>query len=363
MDKAYHYYCIHFLSEMAGFPAKDAQTIAYASQYVDDATEHKAFKIAGVPDSINYPRYNGTLFNPICTAHSAKSLYKKLRKWAKFYIRSNVQRKILMVFHFIPPMAVQDYNPQDEFDFITQKDSKLANELLDNALKFLKGTNPGTDEYEFGLIKTGIALHTYADTWAHCGFSGRHNPFENDIKDIRTKRGNKFSSVNVWEDFVSYAAPDVGHAEANTIPDRINIHWKATYSDRKRKPRAINRDNPSNFLAASRNIHTKLSAVAPNKPQAWKTFEGELRSAIGNNETLENYFPNVSFPYSCIKWRAESLCGDTVDWDDFDDASDFAKLNLKWTGNDLKWFKFHMAAFEQRNYLATRIPNAWLVES
>jgi hypothetical protein len=39
MEKDFHYYCIGVLAKAAGFDKGDALTIAYASQYVDDATE------------------------------------------------------------------------------------------------------------------------------------------------------------------------------------------------------------------------------------------------------------------------------------------------------------------------------------
>ncbi|MEA3340124.1 MAG: DUF6765 family protein, partial [Chloroflexota bacterium] len=35
------------------------------------------------------------------------------------------------------------------------------------------------------LCRIGVALHTYADTWAHQRFSGRHNRGENDVENIR----------------------------------------------------------------------------------------------------------------------------------------------------------------------------------
>ena len=359
MDKAYHYYCIRVLSELAGFPAKDAQTIAFSSQYADDASEHKALKIANVPDSIDYPRYDGTTFDPVCTAHSAKNWYRKLWKWARFYLKPTVQRQILMVFHFIPPTAIQGDEAPNEFDYVTQKNSSLANALLENALESIKNASPNSDEYEFGLVKTGLALHTFADTWAHGGFSGRHSSLENDIKNIKIKEGNRFSSVNIWENIISYAAPDVGHSEASTIPDKLNTHWKASYSDRRKRPRQINHDNSQQFMDASKTIHKKLSSVAPNESQAWNVFADKLKMALGKNETWQNSFPEVSWSYSRFDWREKALCGDTVDWDDYDDESDFSKLDFKWTGNDLRWFWFHKAAYEQRLFLAEKIPNAW----
>lgn len=359
MNKEFHYYCIRVLSEMAGFPGKDAQTIAYASQYADDASEHKPMKIANVPQSIEYPRYDGTLFDPICAAHSSKTRLVKLWKWVRFYLKAKVHRKILMVFHFLPPIAKQDHDAQDGFDFVTQKNSSLANELLENALDALENATVNTEEYELGLVKTGLALHTYSDTWAHCGFSGRHNSSENDIKNIKIKNGNRFSPVDARQNIISYVAPDVGHTEAGYIPDTASIHWKASYSDKSKKPRTIKRDNAQEYMDASKIIHEKLSAVTPDPSRAWDTFADKLKMVLGKNETWRAAFPDISFSYSRFDWRESALCGDTVDWDDFDDASDFARLNLKWTGKDLKWFWFHRAAYEQRLFLGDKIPYEW----
>jgi hypothetical protein len=112
-------------------------------------------------------------------------------------------------------------------------------------------------------------------------------------------------------------------------------------------------------MDSSKIIYEKLSAVAPNPSRNWETFSDKLKIAIGENETWKNAFPEVFFSYSRFDWREAALCGDTVDWDDFDDESDFARLNLKWTGNDLKWFWFHKAAYEQRMFFTQKIPNSW----
>jgi hypothetical protein len=76
-------------------------------------------------------------------------------------------------------------------------------------------------------------------------------------------------------------------------------------------------------------------------------------------DTWPNVFPEVAFHYNRFGWREAALCGDTVDWDDFDRQEDFARLRLKWTGNDIKWFLFHRAAFEQRQFLSDKIPDSW----
>lgn len=50
MQIDFHYCCIKCLASKAGFEDKDAQVIAYASQYTDDATNHKGITIEGVPE-------------------------------------------------------------------------------------------------------------------------------------------------------------------------------------------------------------------------------------------------------------------------------------------------------------------------
>ena len=212
MNKSFHYYCIRVLAEKAGFEPENAQTIAFASQYTDDSTEFGKIIITNIPDDFEYPRLNRSKneFDPICTAHSAKSWFSKLWKWAKFYLKTDVQRKVLMPFHFLPPEILSSGN-RDRFDFITKPNSPLANLIVDDALTCLSQATATTHEYS--LIKLGIALHTYADTWSHDGFSGRHNSLENDIERIQKKNGNKYQAANPLEFTVSYAAPDVGHAE------------------------------------------------------------------------------------------------------------------------------------------------------
>ena len=80
MNKSFHYHCIRVLAEKAGFSEEHAQTIAYASQYTDDATEHGKMNIRNIPGNYDYPRWDeskGT-FDPICTAHSAKGWLTRL---------------------------------------------------------------------------------------------------------------------------------------------------------------------------------------------------------------------------------------------------------------------------------------------
>jgi len=354
MDKSFHYFCIRVLAEKAGFAAEHAQTIAYASQYTDDATEHGKMTITGIPGTYNYPRLAGNTFDPICTAHSAKSRLTRLWKWARFYLKTDVQRRILMSFHFLPPEELSP-NQQETFDFVTQPDSRLSNIVVDNAVANLSQSANNHDTY--GLIKLGIALHTYADTWAHAGFSGRHSSTENDIKGIKIKRKKTFRSVNPLENLISYAAPDVGHTEASTIPDRTENNWKAKYAN---KSGTIQRDNTHEFICAAEAIYSKLTTVSHNSNVSWNSLSTKIEACLRKNATWEDMFKNIKFGYCSFTWRAASLRGDSIYWDNFDDETDFQKLHFEYTGNDMSWLLFHKAAYEQRIFLESRIPNSWL---
>jgi hypothetical protein len=356
LNKSFHYHCIRVLAEKAGFASDHAQTIAYASQYTDDSTEFGEMTITNIPDNFEYPRLyrsrNG--FDPICTAHSAKSWLARLWKWAKFYLKTDVHRKILMPFHFLPPEALSAEN-QDRFTFATRKNGPLANLIVDDALASLsQATEASLDE---SLIKLGIALHTYADTWSHDGFSGRHSSVENDIRKIQTRTGTTYRFVNPLEFAVSYAAPDVGHAEAGGLPDSPNIDWKAKYANKKG---SIQRTNAEAFLAAAEQIYTKLCSATEGTSQDWEGLSGKISRCLEGNGGWENEFADMDFNYSRFTWRASALTGDTVDWDDLDDEGDFRKLHLRFTGMDMKWLLFHKAAYEQRGSLNGKIPKEWL---
>jgi hypothetical protein len=356
MDKSFHYHCIRVLAEKAGFPEEHAQTIAYASQYTDDATEHGKMRIRNIPGDFDYARWDAgkDMFDPICTAHSGKDWLKRLWKWTKFYLKPDVQRRILMPFHFLPPEALSGEDA-GAFHFVTRKDSALANLVLDHALEAVARSNKAT--LTEGLVRLGIGLHTYADTWSHDGFSGRHSSEENDIKRMKVKEGARFKAVNPLEQAVSYAAPDVGHAEAVSIPDESGVHWKATYSNKKGR---LDRDNAGEFLYAAQHIYRRLNSVAGGPKVGWAKISGRVSACLKKSRAWEDAFPEIAFHYSKFTWRATALSGDSVNWDDFDDEEDFRKLDFKYTGKDMRWLLFHKAAYQQRVFVTDRTPGSWM---
>jgi hypothetical protein len=163
MDKRYHYEIIKQLCLWSGYTPNQAETIAYASQMVDENT--KNFEVNG------YRNYRSQTYN----------IFDKDRT------------DIYFSFHYVPGLSEKPAGIKDgkENKYSVISDSKLANIILDEAFN--------TKD----LNRIGIALHAYADTWAHQGFSG------------------KWES---WNSVYQTIIPNIGHAEVFNSPDD-NKHW------------------------------------------------------------------------------------------------------------------------------------------
>lgn len=345
MNIAFHYFVIKILAEKAGFNPTEAQIIAYASQYVDDAVEHKEIKVNNLEklqlsNSFKSKRINGDMFNPICTAHEGLSYINCMDKNAQMYI--------YISFHFLPP---EQYLNVDDFSYVVQPDGKLANELINTAR-----TAWQNDRSVKNLIKLGVILHSYADTWAHSNFSGRHGN-ENDIDEIiKIIDGKAKTDGKHW---LRNLLPDVGHAEADIYPDLTNLIWNARFADR----RLTDRDNSKFFLDSAKAIYNNLIACT-NEPDRWDDFSNDLLNYLKTDKdddsynsslvTAYKYFPDIAFSYSKEEWRRSALSGIYYNWKskDFNDN----KFEYQYfIGTNNNWFLFHEAAFEQRAFILNSI--------
>ena len=344
MQKDFHYCCIRALTEAAGFSGKEAQIIAYASQYVDDATEHKGIKIAGVPDVADHLIEKGR-FEPVCTAHKGIQYLTGLNK--------DVQRKVYIPFHFVP---AEPYNGRGTYDYRVKPESTLANTILDTAIDFYK--NAATEEKKQGLVKMGIALHAFADTWSHNRFSGRHSAVDNDIERIRVMREGKFEELEFLDQLKLNLIPDIGHAEAMNFPDQSQRTWRYEHDC---SGKDVYRENTIEFLDAAEVIYHKLCAITGELP-SWKSILSNISTCLQyptdsmkrKFRIWKENFPEFSFRYNPMSWRAESLDGDRCDWEHFKTLEDFETLNF--TGvKDPKWFLFHVEAKKQRKTIMNNI--------
>jgi len=375
MQIDFHYYAVAVLARAAGFAPADALTLAYASQYTDDASESEPVRIGS----------GGACLDPVRTS------YKGLEILGSYTWSS--QKRVWIPFHFLPPHPFDPRNP-GSFSFITRPaaQSTLASLLL----KQVKSKPAGS--YKTYLCRLGIALHTYADTWAHQGFSGRRER-DNDVEAICVYHRQSGGKQRLRIENILYdTLPAIGHLEAGSLPDlsflKFEYYQPAT-------ARLIQRDNCLEFLAAAQAIYRQLKQMPKSasadvisweelKPHFSSLFlQGSLQPGLlpaGQPVQVETpllkagdaaqandlqarceawqgeftaLFAHAQAPYAYdrLAWRSEALQGD-VRWDDVPPAEWEQQPPRQARGDfwDSWWVHFHRAALRQRHWVLENLP-------
>jgi hypothetical protein len=326
------------------------------------------------------------LFDPVRTGHRGLDKLSGL-SWS-------AQKRVFIPFHFIPHRPFRP-KAEESFSFITRPASQPGEEnesfaeliLNDAAREPLKNRKRR-------LCRIGIALHTYADTWAHQFFSGRHSAAENDVENINLYDRRKESYQRpAIENIILDMLPRIGHAEAGFFPDLAFQKWR--YHSRH-SPIAIERDNTSEFLEAARMMYDRLAAMKkqkPSEPIPWQTLEPDIRDLLSvgpgsavttlDQLTAESYrryhmseldarckrwqdkFDHLFRPYPSDdvysfdrrRWRQLALKGDT-DWDDWarEQWGEIMPMELRPRFWDSLWVHFHRAALRQRHLVLENMP-------
>ncbi|TXT50422.1 MAG: hypothetical protein FD137_360 [Spirochaetes bacterium] len=205
MNIEFHYYTLHYLAKAAGFAESEAASIAISSQLVDESIQ--AWEIGSKTSEItqNYVFWDRDVGN---------SIYRP--------------------FHFVPgvvEIAASRRKDGRPGAYVVTEDSPLAREILVAALKT---KNP---------YRIGIALHAYADTWAHQNFSA-DDEGQNSMEggDGPQVRGNRLS------------LPAVGHLHAYKNPDDPRLRWV----DPRLKSPYDRVENTTRFLGAAKMIYRFL---------------------------------------------------------------------------------------------------------
>lgn len=204
MQIDFHHTVTYVTARLAGFQKSDAEIIAYAAQYVDDATSA------------------GTVY------FDNKALYHRISSAHKMVDPKNVvelaNHQVWLPFHFLPGNGGQGAgsDPDGEFieKIICRPDSPVAQDMVRACIE--------QKERSYGLYRLGVTLHVYADTWAHQGFAGVLH-LVNEVEDAReTSDSGIFEGGvgrwlrNVMDDLI----PPLGHGRANVFPDMPFLSWQ-----------------------------------------------------------------------------------------------------------------------------------------
>lgn len=333
MQIDFHYCTTRIIAEKAGFTAEDAQIIAYAAQFIDDAADHEIMNVEGHLDILSR-RFTDKTFNPICTAHKGLQFLKGLQE--------DVQNKIYIPFHFLPELETSS-------DLKVVQNCNLSRKLVLQALTELSKSTG--EQRVMNLVRLGITLHTYADSWAHQNFSGRHNPMDNDIRDISTFVDGEWKKIPLLSQLEYNSLPDIGHAEATSFPDQSHLKWRFI---KDADGKTYERDNTLLFIDAAEHIFNLL--IGMKRDVDWPELRNKLfecfsfvpESLDDKIKKFQRVFPEIGFYYDEEQWRNEALL--TVE------RSKIFKVikeeNHSYVlGSDKKWFFFHFAALEQRDYV------------
>lgn len=291
MEKDFHYHLTYAAARLAGLP--EPQTIAYASQFVDDNNEGQ-FSIDG--NDVLFPEQlqsGGGHYYPVMTQSlSPKSL--------NLY----VQRYVYIPFHFLPGDNTAEIDGKRN-PLCTTPNSANAKIILKRALR---SANP---------YQTGIALHTFADTWSHQNFTGLNEGW---------------NSVYPWYNIFKSIAPNIGHAEAGHSPDVVCESW----TDHRLKGNGRKIDNRQRALDALKAMYEALRKFTGRGP-AWDEVRGEFRKII----EIESYDERIR--------QTSDLAGGTPvysqnDWIGKALAQDGPEAVIKPGFENTDWYRFHQAA-------------------
>ena len=227
MEIDMHYGAIYYLASLAGIDFEEARKIAWSSQFVDDANYGGSVQFEGGEGYI-------------CTNSAHRHLSDNLSAQA---------RLVWVPFHFVP-------DPNTQAPFLRRlecvKDSELVNASVVEALN---ETDPQIRPYRFG-----VALHAYADSWSHYGFSGIPSD-TNLVRNVKTLNIDQ----SLWEKSMAWVATHalnkgrmnpIGHLYAASCPDLPYLEWE--YTDHKTGSPVRVRNNHEDFSNAVNKIYTYM---------------------------------------------------------------------------------------------------------
>lgn len=353
MQEDMHYYGTYAMARAAGLRVKHARVVAYAAQYVDDATANNSEQ-----------HDDGGMLQAIATAHTNPEAIKNARR------DQTEQRNVWVPFHFFPGNQGDSLSEKLQ----CQKDSKLVRIMVKNHIEHAVSVK---DEYGPALM--GVMAHVYADTFAHYGFSGvssRNNRVDGDsfefvVKDTSmlayinnkfTRFLKKYSSsflVDNWRKIVNEVAEDsvgaLGHGGVGTYPDRPFLKWRFRYELDNRDSGW--RDNPATYLEGAKKLHEAFGEFAEKagirvRPVEFSRIKSKVaeiirleadmkgrieawKKAILNQELFETEAKEV-LTYSKDDWERQKKL--------------FASLPDSQTVVDQEIYRFHQAAVYHRDY-------------
>jgi hypothetical protein len=268
MNIDFHYGIIYLAARVAGMAPADAETVAHASQYVDDATTDGPLMFR-----------DGESFDRFASAHKMID-YRNV-------VQARDDR-VWAAFHFLPAGQGTTF----EEKAVCRPDSAPARAMAEDMLKTCR-------ESDNPLHRLGVCLHTYVDTWAHQGFSGiisKRNvvrsialegsaPIKYLPAFLRAWLPTVFANFLATEVFARIPYIELGHGAASHYPDAPWLKWR--YSNALGE--TISRDNVEDFVVATDMAVRVIRAFLANadtfasQPGLSSDQKNQIKDLLGQN--------------------------------------------------------------------------------
>ncbi len=326
MQIDFHHGTTYVLARWAGFPKEEAEIIAYASQYVDNAVKSGVIHFS-----------NGAKYERRSSAHKMIGIDN---------LCDVSNRQAWVLFHFLPGNQGHPAEYDGGLSFIEKlvccPDSYVARDMLKECI--------AEKRRPYALYRLGITLHVYADTWAHQGFAGIVNDINIAHLDVESELAEVGSRLEPLR---------LGHGMALTYPDQPWRSWQ--YTDHAGN--TIPYNNTEKFLEAADAILRFLRRYRNNDvddresvlgltPAQTELLQEKFTGWTSTHETErhqawlksilkgEFFLPGEMLTYSPSNessWKAQAL-GTTSGWD-------AAEMRFAYSPDFLRshWKMFHDA--------------------
>lgn len=340
MQIDFHLGVTYVVARLAGVDHEKASIVATCAQYVDDATNDGLIKFQ-----------NRAMYHRIQSAH-------KMLDYKNFDELANHQ--VWAPFHFLPGNEGLPIEQGNTLDFtrkiICRPNSYVAQDMVKECI--IRRNDA------CAWHRLGIAMHVYADTWAHQGFSGIQHEV-NKVQDLRDAEDQPFTSMrdririffsNALGRVISDLLP-LGHGAALSLPDKPFLKWSYTNGIGEK----IVRNNPRDFLEAADNLCKAMQRFIAGNPAATvaglaeadkqkidtllrttTADEGDARYQIWLSEIRKGTFSFGKadlhyIPKGAGSWKHQAI-GTTKEIDDKDEQFPYSHAFL-----NSDWKKFHDA--------------------
>lgn len=270
------------MARAAGYREEQAQRIAAYSQLMDDYDWQGYLRAENVPDYLKRAGadviYNETLkiISPVATGFPSVLDMAEL-------ILPRAQKLIVSPFHFIPQNERRVLNGDLRTVPAKLHDGSYISSMLDSLEEDMASSSISESD---ALIKMGMLLHTFADTYAHQLFTGYNNK-TNSVKLISAKdnitQADATKEYGYWieqwiaqiEGDLGAEIPTIGHMSVVSIPDLSHLSFELEYTDIDGTKRVYSRSNTDLFVDVCKELYTFMREVIGGTVESeieWKTL-------------------------------------------------------------------------------------------